>query len=80
MAGPSHDPSLYRDRDVVPVRRALVSVSDKTDLLRLAEALAARRCRDRLDRVDGRHDPRCRPRGDRRRRRSPASPSRSTAG
>ena len=26
MAGPSHDPSLYRDRDVVPVRRALVSV------------------------------------------------------
>lgn len=41
MAGPSHDPSLYRDRDVVPVRRALVSVSDKTDLLRLAEALAA---------------------------------------
>ena len=41
MAGPSHDPSLYRDRNVVPVRRALVSVSDKTDLLRLAEALDA---------------------------------------
>jgi phosphoribosylaminoimidazolecarboxamide formyltransferase/IMP cyclohydrolase len=41
MAGPRHDPSLYRDRDVVPVRRALVSVSDKTDLLRLAEALTA---------------------------------------
>jgi phosphoribosylaminoimidazolecarboxamide formyltransferase/IMP cyclohydrolase len=41
MAGPRHDPSLYRDRDVVPVRRALVSVSDKTDLLRLAEALSA---------------------------------------
>ena len=40
MAGPSHDPSVYRDRDVVPVRRALVSVSDKTDLLSLAEALA----------------------------------------
>ncbi|MFT4212079.1 MAG: bifunctional phosphoribosylaminoimidazolecarboxamide formyltransferase/IMP cyclohydrolase [Microbacterium sp.] len=39
MAGPSHDPSLYRDRDLVPIRRALVSVSDKTDLLRLAEAL-----------------------------------------
>ena len=33
MAGPSHDPALYRDRDVVPIRRALVSVSDKTDLL-----------------------------------------------
>jgi phosphoribosylaminoimidazolecarboxamide formyltransferase / IMP cyclohydrolase len=41
MAGPSHDPALYRERDVVPVRRALVSVSDKTDLLRLAEALSA---------------------------------------
>jgi phosphoribosylaminoimidazolecarboxamide formyltransferase/IMP cyclohydrolase len=41
MAGPSHDPALYRSRDVVPVRRALVSVSDKTDLLVLGEALAA---------------------------------------
>ncbi|WP_347978293.1 bifunctional phosphoribosylaminoimidazolecarboxamide formyltransferase/IMP cyclohydrolase [Microbacterium sp. ProA8] len=40
MAGPSHDPALYRSRDVVPVRRALVSVSDKTDLLALGEALA----------------------------------------
>ncbi len=40
MAGPRHDPSLYRDRDLVPVRRALVSVSDKTDLLVLAAALA----------------------------------------
>ncbi|MGP6170886.1 bifunctional phosphoribosylaminoimidazolecarboxamide formyltransferase/IMP cyclohydrolase [Microbacterium sp. A196] len=39
MAGPSHDSSLYRDRDVVPIRRALVSVSDKTDLLVLAAAL-----------------------------------------
>ncbi|MBP2437433.1 bifunctional phosphoribosylaminoimidazolecarboxamide formyltransferase/IMP cyclohydrolase [Microbacterium amylolyticum] len=41
MAGPSHDPSLYRHRDVVPIRRALVSVSDKTDLLPLAEALSS---------------------------------------
>jgi len=41
MAGPRHDPTLYRERDVVPIRRALVSVSDKTDLLRLADALAA---------------------------------------
>ena len=41
MAGPRHDPTLYRERDVVPIRRALVSVSDKTDLLRLAEALVA---------------------------------------
>ena len=41
MAGPSHDPSLYRDRDLVPIRRALVSVSDKTDLLPVAEALVA---------------------------------------
>ncbi|MBA8817530.1 phosphoribosylaminoimidazolecarboxamide formyltransferase/IMP cyclohydrolase [Microbacterium halimionae] len=41
MAGPAHDPSLYRERDLVPVRRALVSVSDKTDLIPLASALAA---------------------------------------
>ncbi|PPL19104.1 bifunctional phosphoribosylaminoimidazolecarboxamide formyltransferase/IMP cyclohydrolase [Microterricola pindariensis] len=41
MSGPSHDPSLYRSRDIVPVRRALLSVSDKTDLLELAAALAA---------------------------------------
>ncbi len=40
MAGPSNDPSLYRHRDLVPIRRALVSVSDKTDLLTLAKALA----------------------------------------
>jgi phosphoribosylaminoimidazolecarboxamide formyltransferase/IMP cyclohydrolase len=40
MAGPSHDPYLYRDRDVVPIRRALISVSDKTGLLELAQALA----------------------------------------
>ncbi|GAA1927805.1 bifunctional phosphoribosylaminoimidazolecarboxamide formyltransferase/IMP cyclohydrolase [Microbacterium aoyamense] len=41
MAGPSHDPNLYRDRDVVAVRRALVSVSDKSGLLDLAAALDA---------------------------------------
>ncbi|KQR39107.1 bifunctional phosphoribosylaminoimidazolecarboxamide formyltransferase/IMP cyclohydrolase [Microbacterium sp. Leaf159] len=40
MAGPRHDHSLYRDRDTVPVRRALVSVSDKTDLLVLAKSLS----------------------------------------
>jgi len=40
MAGPSHDPALYRDRDVVPVKRALVSVSDKTGLIELAAALS----------------------------------------
>jgi len=40
MAGPRHDPSLYRERDLVPVRRALVSVSDKTGLIPLAQALA----------------------------------------
>ncbi len=34
------DPSLYRERDVVPVRRALISVSDKSGLLELAGALA----------------------------------------
>ncbi|MFB8387309.1 bifunctional phosphoribosylaminoimidazolecarboxamide formyltransferase/IMP cyclohydrolase [Microbacterium sp. NPDC055910] len=41
MAGPSHDPALYRERDVVPIRRALISVSDKTGLLELAEALSS---------------------------------------
>lgn len=40
MAVQSHDPSLYEHRDVVPVRRALISVSDKTRLLDLAAALA----------------------------------------
>ena len=41
MAGPTIDPTLYRDRDLVPIRRALISVSDKTDVLPLAQALAA---------------------------------------
>ncbi|HWU45610.1 MAG TPA: bifunctional phosphoribosylaminoimidazolecarboxamide formyltransferase/IMP cyclohydrolase [Humibacter sp.] len=41
MSGPSHDPSLYRQRDLVPVRRALISVSDKTNLVELATALTA---------------------------------------
>jgi phosphoribosylaminoimidazolecarboxamide formyltransferase / IMP cyclohydrolase len=41
MSGPTHDPILYRDRDLVPVRRALVSVSDKTRIAELAAALAA---------------------------------------
>lgn len=40
MAVQSHDPSLYEHRDIVPVRRALISVSDKTRLLDLAGALA----------------------------------------
>jgi len=40
MAGPVFDSSLYRERDVVAIRRALVSVSDKTGLLELAAALA----------------------------------------
>lgn len=40
MSGPTHDPADYRDRDVVPIRRALISVSDKTGLLELAAALA----------------------------------------
>jgi phosphoribosylaminoimidazolecarboxamide formyltransferase/IMP cyclohydrolase len=40
MSGPSHDPSLYRPRDVVAIKRALVSVSDKTGLIELATALA----------------------------------------
>ncbi|MGO4534559.1 bifunctional phosphoribosylaminoimidazolecarboxamide formyltransferase/IMP cyclohydrolase [Leifsonia sp. 2MCAF36] len=40
MSGPRHDASLYRERDLVPIRRALISVSDKTGLLDLAKALA----------------------------------------
>ncbi|MGD9607407.1 MAG: bifunctional phosphoribosylaminoimidazolecarboxamide formyltransferase/IMP cyclohydrolase [Leucobacter sp.] len=40
MAVQSHDPSLYEHRDQVPVRRALISVSDKTGLLELAQALS----------------------------------------
>ena len=41
MSGPSIDPALYRPRDVIKIRRALVSVSDKKDLLDLATKLAA---------------------------------------
>jgi phosphoribosylaminoimidazolecarboxamide formyltransferase / IMP cyclohydrolase len=41
MSGPQIDPALYRERDVIPVRRALVSVSDKTGLVELAAALVA---------------------------------------
>ncbi|RWR20619.1 bifunctional phosphoribosylaminoimidazolecarboxamide formyltransferase/IMP cyclohydrolase PurH [Agrococcus lahaulensis] len=40
MSGPQHDPSLYRDRDAVPFRRALLSVSDKTGIVELGRALA----------------------------------------
>lgn len=40
MSGPSHDSRLYRERDIVPIRRALISVSDKSGLLDLAKALA----------------------------------------
>ena len=41
MAVQSHDPSLYEHRDLIEVKRALISVSDKTKLLDLAAALAA---------------------------------------
>ena len=40
MSATERDPAEYRDRDVIPVRRALVSVSDKTGLRELASALA----------------------------------------
>ncbi|MFE4467447.1 bifunctional phosphoribosylaminoimidazolecarboxamide formyltransferase/IMP cyclohydrolase [Leifsonia sp. NPDC056824] len=40
MSGPRHEAILYRERDVVPIRRALISVSDKTGLLDLAATLA----------------------------------------
>ncbi len=41
MSGPQHDPSLYTHRDQVPISRALISVSDKTGLVELVQALAA---------------------------------------
>ncbi len=40
MSGQPIDPALYRERDRVPIRRALVAVSDKTGLVGLARALA----------------------------------------
>jgi phosphoribosylaminoimidazolecarboxamide formyltransferase/IMP cyclohydrolase len=40
VSGPQHDPSLYRERDAVPFRRALLSVSDKTGIVELGRALA----------------------------------------
>ncbi|MFC5337779.1 bifunctional phosphoribosylaminoimidazolecarboxamide formyltransferase/IMP cyclohydrolase [Leucobacter denitrificans] len=40
MAVQSHDPSLYEHRDTIAVKRALISVSDKSRLLELAAALA----------------------------------------
>ncbi len=40
MSAAPHDPADYRERDVIPIHRALVSVSDKTGLLELAAALA----------------------------------------
>ncbi len=39
MSGHSIDPSLYRERDRVAIRRALIAVSDKTGLVELATAL-----------------------------------------
>ncbi|GAA1510349.1 phosphoribosylaminoimidazolecarboxamide formyltransferase/IMP cyclohydrolase [Agromyces terreus] len=41
MSGHTIDPSLYRPRDVVPVRRALIAVSDKRGLVELATELVA---------------------------------------
>lgn len=40
MASADRNPNDYRHRDRIPVRRALISVSDKTGLLDLAKALA----------------------------------------
>jgi phosphoribosylaminoimidazolecarboxamide formyltransferase/IMP cyclohydrolase len=39
VSGPSHDPADYRERDAIPIERALISVSDKTGLVDLARAL-----------------------------------------
>jgi phosphoribosylaminoimidazolecarboxamide formyltransferase/IMP cyclohydrolase len=40
MSAPTPDSRLYTNRDVVPIRRALISVSDKTGLIELATALS----------------------------------------
>src|SRR5690606_13050381 len=40
MSVSARDTSEYEERDLVPIRRALISVSDKTGLLDLARALA----------------------------------------
>jgi phosphoribosylaminoimidazolecarboxamide formyltransferase/IMP cyclohydrolase len=40
MSGHTNAQSLYRDRDQIAVKRALISVSDKTGLLELADVLA----------------------------------------
>ncbi|MBK4348318.1 bifunctional phosphoribosylaminoimidazolecarboxamide formyltransferase/IMP cyclohydrolase [Lacisediminihabitans changchengi] len=40
MSAASHSASDYRERDAIPITRALISVSDKTGLLDLAAALA----------------------------------------
>ena len=40
MSGPSNDRSDFRERNAIPIRRALISVSDKTGLLELVAALA----------------------------------------
>jgi len=39
MSGPTHDLADYRERDAIPIQRALVSVSDKSGLVELATAL-----------------------------------------
>ncbi|MDP3209082.1 MAG: bifunctional phosphoribosylaminoimidazolecarboxamide formyltransferase/IMP cyclohydrolase, partial [Rhodoglobus sp.] len=39
MSGPTNTPADYRERDAIPITRALVSVSDKTGLVELATAL-----------------------------------------
>lgn len=41
MSAPNHDSSAFRERDAIPIRRALISVSDKTGLIELAAALTA---------------------------------------
>ncbi|MCU1526478.1 MAG: purH [Frondihabitans sp.] len=41
MSGHTIDPDLYRDRDAIPVKRALISVSDKSGLIELAAALSS---------------------------------------
>ncbi len=53
MAGPRHDPTLYRDRDTVPIRRAARLGERQDRPARPGRGSGRCGCRDRLDRFDG---------------------------
>ena len=49
----NHKPTDYRHRDRIEIKRALLSVSDKTGLLELAKALIAAGKAERADPMPG---------------------------